>query len=97
MTGGRRQKRCCLRLNESLTKFFESKKKSKFYRQAKSHPVGQVLKWLEDLSYAGLKPSCQTIFQDPATVKVPQPVNEGHGQGVFVVIAGKKSCAVPPC
>jgi ubiquinone/menaquinone biosynthesis C-methylase UbiE len=73
-----------------------NKNKSKFYRQAKFHPVGQVLKWLEDLSYADLK-TCQTIFQDSATVKVPQPVNEGHGEGVFVVIAGEKTGAVPPC
>jgi ubiquinone/menaquinone biosynthesis C-methylase UbiE len=73
-----------------------NKNKSKFYRQAKFHPVGQVLKWLEDLSYADLK-TCQTIFQDSATVKVPQPVNGGHGEGVFVVIAGEKTGAVPPC
>jgi len=61
-----------------------NKNKSKFYRQAKFHPVGQILKWLEDLGYADLK-TCQTIFQDSATFKVPQPVNEGHGEGVFVV------------
>ena len=73
-----------------------NKEKSKFYRQAKFHPVGQVLTWLADLGYADLK-TCQTIFQDSATVKVPQPVKEGHGEGVFVVIAGEKSCAVPPC
>jgi len=73
-----------------------NKKKSKFYRQARFHPVGQVLKWLENLGYADFK-NCQTIFQDPATIKVLQPVNEGHGEGVFVVIAGEKSCAVPPC
>jgi ubiquinone/menaquinone biosynthesis C-methylase UbiE len=73
-----------------------NKEKSKFYRQAKFNPVGQVLKWLDDLGYADLK-TCQTIFQDSATVMVPQPVNEGHGEGVFVVIAGEKSGAVPPC
>ena len=73
-----------------------NKEKSRFYRQAKFHPVGQVLKWLEDLGYADLK-TCQTIFQDLATIKVPQPVKEGHGEGVFVVIAGEKSGAVPPC
>ena len=73
-----------------------NKEKSKFYRQAKFHLVGQVLTWLEDLGYDDLK-TCQTIFQDSATVKVPQPVNEGHGEGVFVVIAGEKSGAVPPC
>ncbi len=73
-----------------------NKKKSRFYRQAKFHSLGQVLKWLEDLGYADLK-TCQTIFQDSATVKAPQPVNEGHGEGVFAVIAGEKSGAVPPC
>ena len=73
-----------------------NKQKSKFYCQAKFHPVGQVLKWLEDLGYADLK-TCQTIFQDSAPVKGPQPVNEGHGEGAFVVIAGEKSCVVPPC
>lgn len=73
-----------------------NKKKSEFYRQAKFHPVGQVLKWLADLGYADLK-TCQTTFRDSATVKLPQPVNEGHGKGVFVVIAGEKSGAVPPC
>ena len=56
----------------------------------------KVLKWLEDLGYADLK-TCQTIFQDSATVKVPQPVKEGHGEGVFVVIAGEKSGALPSC
>jgi ubiquinone/menaquinone biosynthesis C-methylase UbiE len=73
-----------------------NKKKSKFYRQAKFHPVGQVLEWLEDLGYADLK-TCQTLFQDSATAKVIQPVKKGHGEGIFVVIAGEKSCAVPPC
>ena len=72
-----------------------NKNKSKFYRQAKFHPVGQVVKWLEDLGYADLK-TCQTIFQDSATVKAPPPVIEGHGEGVFVVIAGEKFGAVPP-
>jgi len=73
-----------------------NKAKSKFYRQAKFHPVGQVLKWLADLDYNELK-TCQTIFQDSATVMVPQSVKEGHGEGVFVVIAGEKSGALPSC
>ncbi|OGR25121.1 MAG: methyltransferase type 11 [Desulfobacca sp. RBG_16_60_12] len=73
-----------------------NKKKSQFYRQAKFHPVGQVLKWLENLGYADLK-TCQTIFQDLETITTPQPVNEGHGEGVFVVIAGEKTGAVPLC
>lgn len=73
-----------------------NKEKSKFYRQAKFLPVGQILRWLADLGYADLK-TCQTIFQDPAALKAPQPVKEGHGEGVFVVIAGEKFSGVPPC
>jgi hypothetical protein len=45
---------------------------------------------LEDLGYADLQ-TCQAISQDPATIKAPQPVKEGHGEGVLVVIAGEKS------
>jgi ubiquinone/menaquinone biosynthesis C-methylase UbiE len=67
-----------------------NKKKSKFYRQAKFHPVGQVLKWLEDLGYADLK-TCQTIFQDLSAIAAPEPVKEGHGEGGFVVISAQKS------
>jgi ubiquinone/menaquinone biosynthesis C-methylase UbiE len=66
-----------------------NKHKSKFYRQANFHPVGQILKWLKDLGYVDLK-TRQTIFQDLATITMPQPVKEGHGEGGFVVIAGEK-------
>jgi hypothetical protein len=66
-----------------------NKHKSKFYRQANFHPVGQILKWLKDLGYVDLK-TRQTIFQDLATIAMPQPVKEGHGEGGFVVIAGEK-------
>lgn len=66
-----------------------NKNKSKFYRQATFHSVGQILKWLEDLGYVDLK-TRQTIFEDLAAITVPQPIKEGHGEGGFVVIAGKK-------
>jgi ubiquinone/menaquinone biosynthesis C-methylase UbiE len=59
-------------------------------------PVGQLLKWLADLGYTNLK-TCQTIFQDSAAVMAPQPVKEGHGKGVFVVIAREKSGALLSC
>ena len=73
-----------------------NQEKSKFYREANFHPVGQVLKWLENLGYQDLQ-TCQTIFQDLAAITAPEPVKEGHGAGVFVVISGEKSGAVPPC
>jgi ubiquinone/menaquinone biosynthesis C-methylase UbiE len=67
-----------------------NKKKSKFYRQARFYPVSQILKWLKDLGYQNLQ-TCQTIFQDVASVKAPEPVKEGHGAGGFVVISVQKS------
>ena len=73
-----------------------NQEKSKFYREATFYPVGQVLKWLENLGYQNLQ-TCQTIFQDLSAIMAPEPVKEGHGEGVFVVISGEKSGAVPPC
>ena len=79
-----------------LGKSYEAnKEKSKFYRQARFQPVGRVLKWLEKLNYLNLQ-THQTIFQDPATITVLEPVKNGHGEGVFVVIAGEKSFQAPP-
>ncbi len=67
-----------------------NQEKSRFYLQARFHPAGQVLKWLETLGYVNLE-TCQTIFQDPESMAAPEPVAAGHGAGVFVVIAGQKS------
>jgi ubiquinone/menaquinone biosynthesis C-methylase UbiE len=76
--------------NSPLGRAYEANKnKSKFYRQANFHPVAQILKWLQDLGYVDLK-TRQTIFEDLAAITVPQPIKEGHGEGGFVVIAGKK-------
>ena len=68
--------------------------RSKFYRQARFHPTGQVMEWLARLGYLNLE-TRQTIFQDPETLTAPEPVHQGHGAGVFVVIAGQKSSAAP--
>jgi SAM-dependent methyltransferase len=72
----------------------KDQEKSRFYRQARFHPVGQVLAWLETLGYLNLE-TRQTIFQNPATLTAPDSVDLGHGAGAFVVIAGQKSQAVP--
>ena len=67
-----------------------SKKKSKFYRQAKFHTVGQILKWLEDLGYQNPQ-ACQTIFQELSAITGTEPVKAHHGEGGFVVIAAQKA------
>lgn len=33
---------------------------------------------------------CQTIFQEAAAITAEEPVKEGHGQGLFAVIQGRK-------
>jgi ubiquinone/menaquinone biosynthesis C-methylase UbiE len=79
-----------------LGKAYEAnREKSRFYRQAKFQPVGRVLRCLEKLGYQNLQ-TRQTIFQDPAAITALEPVQNGHGQGVFVVIAGDKSDKTPP-
>jgi hypothetical protein len=52
--------------------------------------VSQVLKWLEDLGYANLKPNHLSRLGDRHGAAADE---KGHGEGVFVVIAGEKSCA----
>jgi len=78
-------------LDSPLGKSYEAnKEKSKFFRQAQFHRVGQVLKWLNELGYLDSK-TCQTIFHDLSVINTPEPVREGYGDGVFVVIAAQKS------
>lgn len=80
-----------------LGKAYEANKgKSRFYRQARFQRVARVLNWLEKLGYLNLQ-TRQTIFQDPAAITALEPVQNGHGQGVFVVIAGEKSSQASPC
>jgi ubiquinone/menaquinone biosynthesis C-methylase UbiE len=67
-----------------------NKEKSRFYRQARFHPVSQVLKWLEDLGYQNPK-TCQTIFQDVETLTAAETVKEDHDEGGFVIISAQKS------
>jgi SAM-dependent methyltransferase len=66
------------------------KEKSLFYQQATFYTAEAVLSLLQK---AGLTEfgCCQTIFQDAAAVTVQEPVTEGHGQGLFAVIRGRKS------
>lgn len=73
-----------------LGKLYESKKKeSKFYRHANFYFIGQVLDWLKKLKYERIK-TCQTIFKNPKDITVIEPVEEGHGEGGFIVISAQK-------
>jgi len=62
---------------------------SKFYRLARFYAVGQVLDWLKSLAYEQVE-SCQTIFTDLTKMTRPDPIKNGHGEGLFAVISARK-------
>jgi ubiquinone/menaquinone biosynthesis C-methylase UbiE len=66
------------------------KERSKFYRQARFHPVSLVLDWLLCLGYENLM-TCQTLFGRIPEVTDLDPVKAGHGAGGFAVIAAQRS------
>ena len=73
-----------------LGRFYEAhKKESKFYRQAHFYATPQVLGWLERLAYKKVQ-TCQTIFKPLREIVSLEPVKDGHGEGGFVVISGRK-------
>lgn len=69
--------------------YWRARKTGRFYKGARLHSVGRVSGWLKTLGFSGLKVS-QTVFTPPGEMKELQPAREGHGDGLFVVIAGTK-------
>jgi ubiquinone/menaquinone biosynthesis C-methylase UbiE len=68
---------------------YESKKKSsKFYQYANFYSVNQVLEWLRQLQYYDIQ-IIQTIIKKPEDIKDIEPIQEGHGEGLFVVISAQ--------
>ena len=73
-----------------LGKLYEMhKERSKFYRQARFHPVSLILDWVIDLGYENLM-TCQTLFRNNPAATDLDPVKAGHGEGGFVVIVAQK-------
>lgn len=66
----------------------EKRKKSKFYRDARFYPVNQTLDWLKKLEFDNLQ-TVQTIFKNPDKIQSLEPIEEGFGKGLFVVISAK--------
>jgi SAM-dependent methyltransferase len=70
---------------------YESKKKSsKFYQSANFHAIGQVLEWLRISGFNHMK-VLQTIFKRTDEISSLEPVKNGHGEGLFVVISAEKT------
>ena len=75
-------------LDENLPlgkRYEEKRKESKFYEDAKFYTVNQVLDWLKKLRFDNLQ-TVQTIFKNPDKIQSLEPIEEGFGKGLFVVI-----------
>jgi len=78
-------------LDENLPlgkRYEEKRKESKFYEDAKFYPVNQVLDWLKKLRFDNLQ-TVQTIFKNPDKIQSLEPIEEGFGKGLFVVISAE--------
>ncbi|GAN31979.1 MAG: class I SAM-dependent methyltransferase [Candidatus Brocadia sp. AMX2] len=69
-------------------RYREKTKKSKFYKNAKFYPINQVLNWLRDFKFGKFK-IIQTIFKNPDKIQSLEPIEEGFGKGLFVVISAE--------
>lgn len=73
-----------------IGKFYLSiKDKSPFYKDATFWGTGELLTLLEKNGFTNFK-TAQTIFGNLSEIKELQPVNDGYGEGSFVVIRAEK-------
>lgn len=71
-------------------KLYEIRKQdSKFFKNAKFYTVSEFLALLEIAEYHHPR-IMQTIFHNPDEITALEPVKEGHGEGLFVVISAEK-------
>ncbi len=69
--------------------YLERKGGSVFYRDAIFYSTEEVMDRLKKAGFRRFK-AAQTIFHDPKALKAAEPVKDGYGQGLFVVVnAGK--------
>ena len=66
----------------------EKRKKSKFYKDARFYSVDQVMDWLKKLKFDNLQ-TVQTIFKNSDKIQSLEPIEEGFGKGLFVVISAE--------
>lgn len=76
--------------NSPLGKQYEAKKNgSKFFKQALFYSVDQVMEWLKIVEYDHIQ-ALQTIFRKPEEITALEPIRDGFGEGLFVVLSAQK-------
>lgn len=77
--------------NSPLGRQYErNRRESAFFRHAQFRSAEEVIAWLSALGLKSIR-TLQTIFKEPATLKTLEPVREGYGGGLFVVVSGQKA------
>jgi ubiquinone/menaquinone biosynthesis C-methylase UbiE len=77
--------------DSTLGRIYESKKEnSKFYRYARFYSVKQILGWLISMECVDIR-ICQTIFKNSEDFTSIEPIEEGYGEGGFVVVSAQKA------
>ncbi len=65
------------------------KEQNVFYRPATFYSTADILDLLSRTGFAELQ-TVQTVFRSLEEIEAPEPVEEGHGRGAFVVVRGRK-------
>ena len=63
-----------------------------FLSAARFYSAEEILSMLTQAGFLDLK-SVQTLFEDPHGLTELSPLREGHGEGMFVVVRGRKALA----
>jgi len=69
--------------------YLRNKNESVFYKIATFYSSDEITSFLERAGFTDLQ-FCQTIFHGLPGIKDLEPVKEGHGEGLFVVVKAKK-------
>jgi SAM-dependent methyltransferase len=71
-------------------KYLAKKEKSPFYKDAKFYSVDEIKQSMTRVGFSDLQ-FRQTLFQPLEDLQEVEPVKEGHGEGSFVVVRGRKT------
>lgn len=70
-----------------LGRIYNAQKSSdQFFREARFYSAAEVKEWLSGLNFHSIE-ACQTVFADPCS---GGQIREGHGEGLFTVLAALK-------
>jgi SAM-dependent methyltransferase len=69
--------------------YLERKNKNVFYKEATFYSVGEIAQYMEQSGFKDLTFN-QTLFETLQETKRDEPFKDGHGEGAFVVVRGRK-------